>query len=123
MVDAAGKFLPFRPFRRVRERRQPYGSHGSDGGAAAGRSSSDRPPGGRPGYLPTLRNQAGPGADGTGAASSPGRIDFEGVPFARPCTSTSSWNGLRAESRLPPAQASVPSALRQRVKPEMHRKV
>ena len=79
MVDAAGKFLPFRC---VREYRQPHGSHGSDGRAAAGCGSSDRPPGGRPGYLPTLRNQAGPGADGTGAAWSPQGIDFEEILFA-----------------------------------------
>jgi len=102
MVDAAGKILPFR---RVHEHRQAHGSHGSDGGAAAGRGSSDRRRGGRPGYLPTLRNQAGLGADGTGAASSPQRIDFERIPSARPCTSTRSWNGIRAESRFPHAQS------------------
>jgi hypothetical protein len=73
MVDAAGKFLPLR---RVREHRQPHGSHGSDGGAAAGCGSSDRPPGGRPGYLPILRNPAGPGTGRTGTASSSSRSDF-----------------------------------------------
>jgi hypothetical protein len=79
MVDAAGKVLPFG---HVDEHRQPHGSHGSHGGAAAGRSSSDRPCDGRPGYMPILRNQAGPGAEGTGAASSLRRIDFAGIRFA-----------------------------------------